>query len=744
MNRKRKALKDNSPLGQMRSLVEELTRSGQKELNGKLMSSLRSICKQSDEFVRRSYQMIMHQLQKDHAEVRYSASQIIDDFFRRAHTFRELLLDDMQQYMELTIGINEENPLPLPSVTAKAMRKRSLHCIHEWNQKYGNAYKKLSLAYKFLKNCHKVDFGELAMQNSIEHQRQLELERKKQEFIEAKSKKILREIEENEAEIQQTITSMENCLSLLLPHPKDFFLNDEDGKPTLSVDEKDNRSMQETKKRNPEGIKGVSSESVAVSRVEPRKSENHDIEMSASDPQCDEDSNESELSDDQVSSSSDSEEEPEEDINLREYGVLNPLTSITIDLKPKPVNFEVTEENSAVAENARDLFVILSNRHLNDIKKWIQILSKSSHSEKLKSLINLKNSVEILINKYNELNLTTKKLVCGDSDDSDTSDFEEVKPKDDFEEKAIEPLPSTSRESGNDFVKSNKADLKPDWHIISSENNEEDPTSAFSTVSKIVKDKMVKEKKSGVGDSNISSNKGSNPVCNRRPVASTSGSSKDSRKSKLLAVAPKVPFDLDLYHWENEQVPSSVMRTSHPDAHNIWSTAALDGDDPEIPVELSGTTRVIEFSGKFTPVKWSCRAPLSSGKLCPRKDREKCPFHGPIVPRDEQGNVCEVDGKLPELPPEKPKVPDWQDPEFLRDIQSQTGIDLTIPEKGKRKKKQPKYPDLADIKAAQNTAYNRLAKKIFKKSTMKRVASTLDAIDHKKFRDKFGDQFNYS
>jgi len=33
--------------------------------------------------------------------------------------------------------------------------------------------------------------------------------------------------------------------------------------------------------------------------------------------------------------------------------------------------------------------------------------------------------------------------------------------------------------------------------------------------------------------------------------------------------------------------------------------------------------RKITFEGKFEPVKWACRAPLPSGKLCPRKDRVK-------------------------------------------------------------------------------------------------------------------------
>jgi hypothetical protein len=48
------------------------------------------------------------------------------------------------------------------------------------------------------------------------------------------------------------------------------------------------------------------------------------------------------------------------------------------------------------------------------------------------------------------------------------------------------------------------------------------------------------------------------------PVPSTSkdnsvSMSEGSRKAKLLAVAPKLPFDIDLYHWEDNKVQAPTM-----------------------------------------------------------------------------------------------------------------------------------------------------------------------------------------
>ena len=53
--------------------------------------------------------------------------------------------------------------------------------------------------------------------------------------------------------------------------------------------------------------------------------------------------------------------------------------------------------------------------------------------------------------------------------------------------------------------------------------------------------------------------------------------------------------------------------------------------------------RVVDFRGKFEPVTHICRATLEGGALCSRRDRVKCPFHGIIVVRDDEGNV--VDSK---------------------------------------------------------------------------------------------------
>lgn len=82
-------------------------------------------------------------------------------------------------------------------------------------------------------------------------------------------------------------------------------------------------------------------------------------------------------------------------------------------------------------------------------------------------------------------------------------------------------------------------------------------------------------------------------------------------------------------------------------------------------------TQPVALSENFQPVRWACRTPLPSGKLCPRRDRQKCPLHGPIIARDEQGQPKDPSSvKLPA----PSAIPDWQEPSLLADIKAATGV----------------------------------------------------------------------
>ena len=47
-------------------------------------------------------------------------------------------------------------PMPPPKLVANSLKKMASDSVQEWYNKYGLAYKKLALAYDYLKTCKKV------------------------------------------------------------------------------------------------------------------------------------------------------------------------------------------------------------------------------------------------------------------------------------------------------------------------------------------------------------------------------------------------------------------------------------------------------------------------------------------------------------------------------------------------------------------------------------------------------------
>lgn len=59
---------------------------------------------------------------------------------------------------------------------------------------------------------------------------------------------------------------------------------------------------------------------------------------------------------------------------------------------------------------------------------------------------------------------------------------------------------------------------------------------------------------------------------------------------------------------------------------------------------------------------------------------------------------------------------DWQDPEFMRDVEAATGVDLGSARAGRRGRgKRRRHPGLTDLKQRADTSRTRIAKKVFAK-----------------------------
>lgn len=122
----------------------------------KRVVGLACVPRSSEEQLSHAYRLLMTQLTQDHAEIRLSAFQITDELFTRSHQFRVLLVSDFQEFLELTLGTDSDRPLPPPREAAQRLRQAAMQAVEGWNEKFGEAYKKLALGYHFLKHTKKV------------------------------------------------------------------------------------------------------------------------------------------------------------------------------------------------------------------------------------------------------------------------------------------------------------------------------------------------------------------------------------------------------------------------------------------------------------------------------------------------------------------------------------------------------------------------------------------------------------
>uniref|UniRef100_A0A671V855 UV-stimulated scaffold protein A n=1 Tax=Sparus aurata TaxID=8175 RepID=A0A671V855_SPAAU len=685
---------ESSQRDRLSVLVEELTTSGQPQLNQDKMKEIKKICKVSNDCLDHVYHSVMSQLSQEHAEVRLSAFQIATELFTRSHHFRMLLVDNFQEFLELTVETDSEQPLPPPKQVARKLRSLAIQTVQSWQASYGTAYKKLALGYHFLKQVKKVDFQDAEARTVAERRRIEERQRRMETIYKERVEAASRDMDESYQEIQSTLTEMESCMSLLLP---EFNLTD-----NLTT-------------------------SSSPSNIQPAD----DCPSAGEQPCCSKDvrddwregmiqEREEDCEEEEEENSEEEEDADEEDLFIRNSGLISHSYSLDLNISPG-LQVKETEDNEAVVSTVIDLHKLIKTKHLPAVHGWVQVFTKSGAEEQLlRRALDLKQSLEAALQKHKELHIdyrTRIRKVEDSSDDSD--DFDEVPEKEGYEphipehlraEYGLDPSPSTSAFTKNTPAKRPTAP----------------PVSSSSA-------RRLKQLADEVQD----------PTCAAATLLPPS--SQQPSSDQKAADAPVVPFGLDLYYWGQEQ-PNAGKIVKSASQHQFWFHAEGDVEVENKELLAESKSRYISFPGRFIPVSHYCRAPLDNGSLCQRQDRLKCPFHGRVIPRDDEGRPIRQEDQLREERRKREQQPgkDWRDAELMRDIEAATGEDLgsdRVHKKGKGKKK--KFPNLSDVKQTANTARSRLEKKVFNKSTVRRVAQVMSKADGRK-HEKFSNQFNYA
>lgn len=571
-------------------LVEKLTTAGELQLNQGRMKDVKKLCRKSNDYVDHVYNCVMTQLDKEHAEIRLSAFQIASELFSRSHHFRTRLVDNFQEFLALTVETDSEQPLPPPKAVARKLKISAIKTVQSWHSSYGLAYKKLALGYHFLKQVKKVDFNDVQARTIAERRREEERQRRTEGMYRERVEAVATEMEESCQEIEATLTEMDSCLKLLLPDEFELsdlqtavcspekWLQGKHGRPPLDTVE-ENQQPCCSKGLTVEGRFTAGREKILTKGTEKSLVEGNQEERQAeTDEKAQKKGEALRMMPEQDESAEEGEEEAgsdervddlSKDSFIRNSGLISHSYSLNINLEPD-VHVKETEDNEAVVTTLLDLYCLITTKHLPSVQSWIKVLTKSGLEQQLlRRALDLKNSLEAVLQKHKELHIDYKSRTRGmtpadgeDEEDDEEGDFEEVPEKEGFEahipehlreEYGLEPTPSTSVVPSDKKTHIRKA--APTLTTSSSSasmarkmkralEEEQDPTSAAATL-RLLKRQLP-----------LPSNP-STSFSSEEPTTSSGASlvygNESSGPDRKASNAPTVPFGLDLYYWGQEQ-----------------------------------------------------------------------------------------------------------------------------------------------------------------------------------------------
>ncbi|CAJ1961312.1 unnamed protein product [Sphenostylis stenocarpa] len=249
-------------------------------------------------------------------------------------------------------------------------------------------------------------------------------------------------------------------------------------------------------------------------------------------------------------------------------------------------------DNTVVFDTLRELYKLLMTKHLISIQEWISVLVR----------------VEASDNRFR---------------DSTLKEFIDIRNR-------LKSVKSKCEEAGCSLLNSLKHDEEDFWeddNVVSMEissgaaNNKNKHLDVASTSHKMNSDSLGwQDKRSTSSDTDRLLHQG-------REVES------NSQRSKLIAEAPVVRWSSYLDNWGSNRVFMANQRGLELDSH--WGRVDADAVIPADKIaELN--VHAMPYEEKKIEIQ-PCLAPLRKGGLCQRRDMKVCPFHGPIIPRDDEG-----------------------------------------------------------------------------------------------------------
>ncbi|KAK6919975.1 UV-stimulated scaffold protein A [Dillenia turbinata] len=275
------------------------------------------------------------------------------------------------------------------------------------------------------------------------------------------------------------------------------------------------------------------------------------------------------------------------------------LQQLRLDSLKEAEKVHENSDNKVVFDTLRELYKLLVSKHLVAVHEWVSVLVRVEVTDHrfrdsaLKEFIDIRNHIRSIQRKCEESGCALPKIKDDDEEDI-------------WEEGKIEP-----------FEKGSSSTPNKDARVLSGKSTSNKVKNEAPESSNKSKIKLTRTSEEGVNDSG-------------------------SLKDKLKAEAPVLNWGSFLDNWGSNRDVLANQRGLELEGH--WGRVDYDAVIPAKKIaELNVHTTVYkEERNEIQP----CRAPLSKGGLCQRRDLKICPFHGPIIPRDDEGKPANVNPTL--------------------------------------------------------------------------------------------------
>ena len=281
------------------------------------------------------------------------------------------------------------------------------------------------------------------------------------------------------------------------------------------------------------------------------------------------------------------------------------LLQIRLDTLKEGQKVHENNDNKVVFDALRELYKLLVAKHLVSVQECISVLVRVEVADNrvrdstLKELIDIRNCLQSVKKKCEESGCALPNTTSRDDEEEDF--WEEGKIGSFENERSTVP-------------------------------NKQNENLSMALASIELKNRTLESNNRGSNDNELLSPQGGETGTN-------------SLRNKLLDDAPVMSWGSFLNNWGSNREVLANQRGLELESH--WGRVDYDAVIPaEKIAELNvHSTLYEEEQTEIQP----CHAPLRKGGLCQRRDLRVCPFHGPIIPRDDEGKPLNQNSSKDEI-----------------------------------------------------------------------------------------------